>query len=58
MNKNMIKKITLKGSKATIFASSSSDLFFIIAEFWSLSECYKLKLDRISTQKTAHEKCV
>lgn len=31
-------------------------IFFIIAEFWSLSACYRLKLDRIYTQKKAYKK--
>jgi len=32
MNKNTIKNYS-EGSKASVFACSSSDLFFIIAEF-------------------------
>lgn len=53
-NKNMIKNCS-EASKAPILACCSTDVFFIIAEFWSLSARYRLKLDRISTHKKKKE---
>lgn len=50
-NKNMIN--SSEGSKAPTLACSSTDAFFIITEFWLLSECYDLQQDRIST----HTQC-